>query len=380
MRSHILLLALLLTSCKATPRLNPHIPYEVLRESVDIPLTEQLGTIGEITFPDAGSGPHPTVLLLHDGGPQDMDATLDGPAGTTRLFADLSTALSARGFAVIRYNKRHVSGPQKFDLPKFYTDQSTQVFRDDAAQVLDTLAQHPRVDADRIFVYGWSEGSVVAAALATERPTLAGVIVQGPIGEPYRELLAGWFDLAVPYLERFTRDDRIDGIELGLALRSAASEPVLLASKMLAVSYTRHSEVAAPSPMVDINRDGRIDISKELRPRIPDLIDLAFSPVGSLQSYSEDAMLPTVTEQAPKLTGIPVLVLQGLNDAQTPPSNTDRIADALIIAQHPDFEIARFRGLGHTLGRAPDPLDDFGRPMAPEAVETIARWLAAHAK
>ncbi len=379
----LLLLSSLSPGCKARPKLDPRQPYAVERESLTVELQsdEDLSTAAELTFPAVGDGPHPTVVLLHGSGPQDMNATLEGPVGTTYLFRDLADVLSARGFAVVRYDKRHVRGPKDFDLPKFFGDQSTFTFRDDAARVIDAVADHPRVDADRIFVYGWSEGTVVAAALATERP-LAGVVLQGPVGRPYKELFRGWFDLAVPYLQRFTRDDALDGAELGLALRSAASQPALIPSRMLAVSYTRNSEVAKPSPLVDVNKDGRISIENELEPKIDDLVDLAFGPIGSFVSYAEGNTLPPVTDQAAALAErqVPILVLQGLEDAHTPPDNADRIEAALSEAGHDNTRIVRLEGLGHTLGPANDPIDDLGRPMASEAIDALVSWLVKQAR
>ncbi len=51
------------------------------------------------------------------------------------------------------------------------------------------------VDAHRVFLYGWSEGSTVAAALAASHPELAGVAFQlagvafqGPVDEPWRDV------------------------------------------------------------------------------------------------------------------------------------------------------------------------------------------------
>ncbi|MCB9673763.1 MAG: alpha/beta fold hydrolase [Alphaproteobacteria bacterium] len=381
MRTFCIPLVLALASCKAGTKLDPRTPYAVQRDDVTVTLAEGLETAAEVTFPDHGKGPHPTVLLLHGSGPQDMDATLEGPVGTTRLFADLSNALSARGFAVIRYDKRHVTGPGKFDLPAFIGDQSTFTFEEDAKRVLDALSTHPRVDPNRIFVYGWSEGTVVAAKLATERPNLAGVVFQGPVGMTFQENFRTWFDLAVPYLQRFSpRDDRLDGAELGLALRSAASQPVHITSAMLAVSYTRASDVARPSPLVDTDRDGQIDIQTELIPKIDGLVDLAFGPIGAFVSYADGNTLPPVTAQVPQLTGVPVLVLQGMQDAHTPPENADRIEAALQAAGHPDYAIERIEGAGHTLGRASDPIDDLGRPMSAATVDRIVGWLVEHAK
>lgn len=380
MRRLALTLVLTLSACGAGKRLDPKRPYEVFRAPLTVRLTDTVDTYAELTFPAAGRGPHPTVILVHGSGPQDRDATLEGPVGTTRLFADLAEHLSARGFAVLRYDKRHVRGPGDYDLPSFFADQSTFAFRDDLEAVLAFAKRHPRVDPDRVFLYGWSEGSVVATAVAVEHPELAGLVLQGPVGEPWDDLVRGWFtELTVPYLHRFTRDGAIDGRMLARAMNSAASLPVVMTTSMLAVSWSRKGEVAQPSPFVDGDRDGRIVIADELEPRIDDLVKLAFSPLGAFLSYAEGNTLAPVPALIAPLKP-PVLVLQGEHDAHTPPVNTQRVRQALADANHPDATTLTFPGLGHTLGPADDPVDDLGRPMAAAPRDALVDWLVARAR
>lgn len=369
---------LFLTACGGT-RLDPRTPYGISRSPMQVALTDDLSTAVELTFPDKGKGPHPTVLLIHGAGPQDMDATLPRQGSEpTRLFADIAETLTARGFAVARYHKRHVTGPGTFDLPAFIGDQSTLTFRDDAAKVLTAIEAHPRVDGEKLFVYGWSEGSTVAAALTESHPDLAGVILQGPVGMPYREIVRSWFvDITVPYLERFSSGGVLDGQALGAALHSAACQPAVLTASMLAISSSRGAEVVQVSPLVDLDRDGRLDLEEELKPKIDTLVELAFSPLGNFISYNEGNSLPPVPELLEGGT-VPVLILQGLNDAHTPPVNTDRIQAALV--RHPDLTVQRFEGLGHTLGPASHPIDDLGRPIRTEPLDRLTDWLVAHSK
>lgn len=375
-----LLVLLALTACPAGRRLDPPRPYGVLRAPLTLQLAEGLETTGELTFPAAGRGPHPTVILVGGSGPQDQDATVQTPYGTVAVFAPLADALSERGFAVVRVNKRHVEGPDRFDLPAFVKDASTQVFRDDLEAVLAGVVEHPRVDRGHVFLYGWGEGSVIASAVAAEHPELAGLVLVGPVGVPWRDTFRGWFtDLTVPYLRRFATDGALDGEQLGRALHSAASAPTLLTTSMLVVSWSRNDVVARPTPMIDRDRDGRIDLEAELIPRIDDLVALAFGPLGSLQIYAEGRSLPPVAAQVDGIR-VPVVVLQGTEDAQTPPANTDAIEAALLAAAHPDASVYRFPGLGHTLGRARDPVDDLPRPMDPAAVQVLTDWLVAHAR
>jgi uncharacterized protein len=87
----------------------------------------------------------------------------------------------------MRYNKRYVSGPGQADNERFYK-LTLQDFLSDAHVALNILRQDPLVDSKRIFVYGWSEGSVVAAQLVLQNPDLRGLVLQGPVVIPFRRL------------------------------------------------------------------------------------------------------------------------------------------------------------------------------------------------
>src|SRR5660397_72576 len=56
---------------------------------------------GTITAP-LGAGPWPAVVLVHGSGPNDRDETI----GPNKPFRDLALGLSARGIAVLAYDKR----------------------------------------------------------------------------------------------------------------------------------------------------------------------------------------------------------------------------------------------------------------------------------
>lgn len=371
---------LAMAGCKAGVRLDPKTPYDVLETRVDVPLEGDLSTQAAIVFPAVGKGPHPVVVLVHDSGPLDMNGTIDTPVGTTRPLLRLSRELAARGFAVVRFHKRHVTGDKEFDLPAFIADEGAATSKRDVERVLDAIEGHVRIDAERVFLHGVGEGTTVVAAVAADRPTLAGVVLQGPVAMPWPELMKGWFELAGPYLQRFGPVGFLDGRRLGLALRSAASRPVLDAAEMVAVSYTRGAPAAKVSPFVDKNRDGLLDLAQEFEPRIDDLIGLGFGPIGGYRVLTGERSLPPVTEQLDGLGSTPILVLQGERDARTPPKNAEILRVALKDRSHPDFSVVELEGLGHSLGRAKDPIDDLDRPMADAAIDVLTEWLVAHVK
>ncbi|QII19614.1 alpha/beta hydrolase [Deinococcus wulumuqiensis R12] len=68
------------------------------------------------------------------------------------------------------YNKHYVSGPGQVDYQKFYGQADLNTFLKGAETALNAMKRDPRVDPRRIFVYGWSEGSSVAAQLVRDHP------------------------------------------------------------------------------------------------------------------------------------------------------------------------------------------------------------------
>lgn len=132
-------------------------------------------------FPAGASGKLPAVLLIHGSTPADLDFTVMGEGGQplSSIFRDISGALGARGIAVLRYNKHYVSGPGQVDYQKFYGQADLNTFLKDAETALNAMKRDPRVDPRRIFVYGWSEGSSVAAQLVRDHPEVRGLILQG---------------------------------------------------------------------------------------------------------------------------------------------------------------------------------------------------------
>ena len=207
---------------------------------VRVPFTVDLGgwtSAAELVHPAAGGphgpGPHPLVLLIHGNGPHDMDVTLPGPDGGTRLFLQIADVLAARGCAVVRYHKRFVKGPGKFDA-RFWREQSTLTFTADAGKVLDAALALTACDRTRVFLYGWSEGTAIAAALATQRTDVGGLVLQGPVGLPYRTMVRSWIeDVGLPYAQG-PEGGPVTAAKLAAAQRGAGGLVAKLAASFFA--------------------------------------------------------------------------------------------------------------------------------------------------
>ncbi len=322
-----------------------------------------------------GPGPYPIVLLIHGNGPHDMDVTLRGPDGTTKLFATIAEVLAARGFAVVRYHKRFVKGPGRFDA-RFWREQSTFVFTEDAGKVLDAATRLPACDGHDVFLYGWSEGTAVAAALAAARSDIRGLVLQGAVGLPYREMVRSWIlDVGLPYAQ--AEDGSVTAASLAAAQTGNGGMVARLGASFFVDPASRARGQTQVSTMLDADGDGVLDPQREVRAACDTLLDFAFGPRGNVYIYADGRTVPPVGEQAAKLHGMPLLVLQGENDASTPLRSGRAVVAAWRAAGGRDVTIRELPGLGHTLGPAASLIDDCGRAPTEATLAPVAAWLAA---
>ncbi|HEU4742442.1 MAG TPA: alpha/beta fold hydrolase [Meiothermus sp.] len=340
----------------------------------------------ELTYPAQG-GPFPTVILIHGSTPMDMDAGVFGrgpngqPVKLSAIFKDISEFLSARGFAVLRYNKHYVSGPGQADFQSFYSKLTLQQMLADAQTALEAAKANPKVDKRKIFLYGWSEGSTVAAALAAQHPELAGLVVQGPVALPWRDLFAYQIEqVGLPYLSNFAQDGKVTDATLVAALQGNGGLVAQSVLNYIADPQAFQQGRIAINPTLDTNKNGALDLASELSPQVfGRMLDAAFSPQGFFTIYAPGRALPTATEQAPSLK-MPVLILQGANDANVPAQGARALDEALAKSGNPRHLLKIYEGLGHSLGTASSPLDDNFRPIQTAPLQDLAAWLTERSR
>lgn len=362
----------------------------VVRTAFEVDLGDFV-TKGELTSPRPGGahgdGPFPLVLLIHGNGPHDMDATLPVPGQEqpTRLFAQIADGLATRGIAVARYHKRWVTGPGTFD-PAFWMGQDTRVFLADAGKVLDAVSQLDPVRGAARFLYGWSEGTAVAAELALARPDgVQGLVLQGVVASPWRDLAGAWItDVAFPYADRSPADGSLTGEELTAALEGAAGAVARLGLAYLTDPSFQPGQPAPVSTLVDADGDGALALRKEVLPALPRILDFAFGPFGNLQVYAEGRTVRPVSDVAPSLSQ-DVLLLAGGRDASTPLGPTQELAPRFgresATAGESPATLFVFPQLGHSLGPVDSLGEDHPRPMdADQVLPKVAKWLQARAK
>ena len=339
----------------------------------------------ELTYPEQGDGPFPTVILIHGSGPEDMNAAISTfgldakPVLPFPIFKNISSYLSKNGFAVLRYHKHYVTGPGQADFQKFYTKLDLPQMLSDAERVLETVTANSKLDKTQVFLYGWSEGSAVAATLAVEHPELCGLIVQGPVTGPWRDLfLYQLLEVGLPYLRQASMDERVTVATLkqlqtgsgGLVAKSILNylgDPIKFQQGTLAVN-----------PALDTNKDGMLEPSELTPEAFAKILDDLLSPRGYLNIYSSERALPDVTQQAANLK-LPLLILQGAHDASVPVCGAKVLGAALKKGGNLDYTLKVYPGLGHSLGETGSVITDNFQPIAQPPLEDLVGWLRAHA-
>jgi len=150
------------------------VSFDYLAEEVVFPgAGEDVELAGTLTLPDA-PGPHPVVVLMSGTGPHDRDESLV-PVSTFKPFAALADALTSAGVGVLRYDDRGW-GSSTGD----HSAATIEDFAADAAAAIDYLTTRDDVDAERIGLFGHSEGGYYAAMLGASDPRVAWISMMAP--------------------------------------------------------------------------------------------------------------------------------------------------------------------------------------------------------
>lgn len=130
---------------------------------------------GTLLLPEDASGPVPAVVLVHGSGPNDRDESVSA----VKPFRDLAQALSQRGIAVLRYDKRtYVYGKEIASAEDFAAFTVEEETIQDAIAAGNLLRQDSRIDPQRIYLLGHSLGGMLAPRIVSESDGLfAGMIL-----------------------------------------------------------------------------------------------------------------------------------------------------------------------------------------------------------
>lgn len=330
---------------------------------------------GELLRP-ATSTPAPLVLLIQGTGPEDMNGsfTLYGGGVRQGSLGQLAQALAAQGFAVMRFDKRYAA--QTFEpkaaaaAQQAYATLTMQDLLADAHTALNTALAQGGIDKKRVYIYGWSEGSIIAAHLALDTHA-SGLIVQGPVVASFADTFTRQFEqVGLKYLTPYAKDGKIDLAGVMAAFGGQGSGLAKMQAQLL-LALDSTPQAPKLSSVLDTNKDGQIDLKAEALPTMRAMYPqiLAQSPM-----YAPATSLSVLGELAPKLK-MPVLILQGENDGNIDPAYAKQFAQALRAAGNKSVTLKLYAGLGHSLGAAPSLTQDDFAPMQSAPMNDMAAWL-----
>lgn len=332
-----------------------------------IHLTDRFGSKGQLTFPPTGNGPWPTVILFSGTGPADMDASYSAGVGqaTSTNFKKIAEALGEAGIAVLRFNKRGVLAYGEYDYEQLQQTIVNQRIIDAEAVITTTKAQ-PEVDPTRLFLYGWSEGGIVAAYAARNHPEMAGLILQAPLNLSLEEALVyQYLNIGLPYLEEVIDQDG-DGKLSQVEVAAIPAGPVWFLG-LFSMPTSFLAALLPLQPQLDLDNDGLVDIQMELRPFVEGLIPLLS------RFYAGVRPSQSIAELAPSLA-MPILLLHGERDGWIPIQAAEAIA-----ATAPDkVTFLRYPTLGHALSPTTRLAEDSFYEMASEPIQNMIDWMKAH--
>lgn len=123
---------------------------------------------GLLTLPKGEAKP-PVVLLLQGSGPSNMNEQVG--MGGNMPFADLAHGLAELGVASLRYDKRSYAYPEDAAYAGVEVE-----YLDDAGEAVQSLRRDQRVDGDKIYLLGHSEGGMIGPEVLRRNPEIKGFI------------------------------------------------------------------------------------------------------------------------------------------------------------------------------------------------------------
>ncbi|TXK84977.1 S9 family peptidase [Paenibacillus sp. N3.4] len=289
---------------------------------------------GILTLPDTHAEKVPAVVFVHGSGALDKDETI----GANKLFRDIADGLAKKGIASLRYDKRtYTYGKQIIqELGGSLTVEEEIIY--DALFASRILKSDPRVDANRVFMIGHSQGGMLAPRIDAEGGDFAGLVI-----------LAG----TLRTLEEVIIEQNEDSLkQLDESQREMASQQIQ-ALKDKFDSIAGMSEEIAKQSLV----------------------------VGSVYAWYLKEMQKHPLKEYLIKTSKPLFVLQGDKDVQVSVEK-DFNQYQQILKDHPNASCKLYPGLNHMFmkaiyGTIKDIWEEYNVPQTVDGavLEDVAKWI-----
>lgn len=327
----------------------PQPPFPYREEEVSFENPGQGVTLsGTLTLPK-GNGPFPAAVLIAGSGPQDRDEAL----AKHRPFFVIADALTRKGIAVLRYDKRGI-GKSTGNADAA----TTMDLAGDAQAALNYLKSRKEIDSTRIGMLGHSEGAIIAPYLAGKSKDVAWlVLLAAPAtkGEDtllnQSELIGRAGGLTDPQIDASLEFDQV-----AYKMVRQEKDPEVLSEKLLGL--VKDSGLEAALPPAALETELRVLMSPWLR------FFLDYDPVPNLKSVK-----------------CPVLALYGLKDLQVAAAtNEPLLKQAFEESGNAQVEVKKLPELNHLFQHAymgtPSEYAAIEETFSPEVLSLVVDWVA----
>jgi uncharacterized protein len=330
---------------------NPAKPYPYKEEEVWFATADGKATLaGTLTLPP-GAGPFPAAILIGGSGPVDRDATVAGH----KPFLVLADALTRKGIAILRYDKRGIA-QSKGD----YAQATMQDFAQDAQAALDYMKSRKEVDARRLGIIGHSEGGILASLVATRSQDMHWLVLLATPATTGENMLLRQSELiaragGLPE-EQITHSLEFDR----KAYAAVREEKNTAALEKRLDTLVQQSGLGEAMPPAAVQAQIRFMTSPWFRQF------LDFDPEPALEKLQ-----------------CPVLALSGDRDLQVDSTeNVPLLRKASETSENKDFTVVEVAGVNHLFQTAPS-----GSPalygaieetMAPQVLTAVTSWVTRH--
>ena len=332
----------------------PPLPYK----SEDVSYEDQKAGVtlaGTLTIP-RGSGPFAAVILVAGSGPNNRNEEVFNH----RPFLVLADALTRRGIAVLRYDKRGI-GKSTGDFSKA----TLRDFADDARAGIRYLQSRSDINRHRIGLLGHSEGGATVPLVAAGSPDVSFVVLLAAPGVPLDQLLA------------VQQSAILKAIGADQATLTAAHDAQ---QKMFQVVRTEKDDDAAMKQLVPLGEQSIAHLPEPVRKT------LAASGQAQLRMLLSPwfrQLLEIDPADALSKLRCPVLAIDGEKDLQVDAKqNLPAIEAALKSAPTRDVTIRPLPGLNHLFQPAetgsPTEYGTIETTISPDALKLIGDWIVAH--
>lgn len=334
----------------------PFKPYPYKSDSVFISSVDNIKLAGTLTYPDNNDRQYPAIILINGLGPHDRDESMYGH----KPFLVIADYLTKKGFAVIRVDDRGIAG----STGNFSTA-TTKDFSDDIFSVLKFLKKNPIIDTTNIGLFGFNEGGLIAAMVASNYPDIKYLVLLSTPGVNGKKIL-------LTQTEILQKNAGVQESEINRDLE--------INKKMLSVVEKYNDTTAIRQKLTQLYKNFRKTLPKE------DLLRTKYS-VKTFKNQLKVMTAPWfkyyLTLKPDKYFGqikCPTLLLYGEKDLQVDPTiNLEAIENAIIQGGNNNVEGKIIPNLNHLFQKCetglPNEYLKIKETFSNDALDIIAEWI-----